>query len=326
MNANYEVVVVGSLVVDLPVWLGRAPERGETLMATQGGIFPGGKGFNQAVQIARLSGHPLLLGSVGEDVLGEMMRAMVRAEVGDDRGIATTAAAITSYAVPVITPDGQYILHVSGANRTVQPVTIRTQRNLWGGARILMVQGEISPAATAEAMDEMLAREGTIILDPAPATDMTDDLLARATVVTPNRVEFGQIAGAHTDEEVPLVEGARALFSRFPRLQWVIVTLGAQGAFAAHRSGGYERVAADRVTAVDPTAAGDAFNGALAWALTQGYGWSEALQLGVHVGSLAASREGALPSLPRVSDIDWSRLTHPAKANHDGPTVDTPRG
>jgi ribokinase len=280
-----EIIVVGSIVADLPLWLNRAPAPGETLIVRDSGLFAGGKGLNQAVQAARLGSQVLLVGMVGEDPMGDFLRREIRGELGTDAGIGASLRAMTSYAVPVIEPGGQYILHVPGANQSLTEEAVAQSALLWGTAKVLLVQGETTPEGTGAAMAEMLRRGGTIILDPAPVAGMTPALLEQATVLTPNAVEFAQLLHAEAVIDEPeLGDAAAALLDRLPNLCTLLVTLGAEGVLVAQRGLDPVRVEAPRIEEVDPTAAGDAFNGALAWGLLQGWPMAQAVQLGVRAG------------------------------------------
>jgi ribokinase len=299
-----EIIVVGSIVADLPLWLNRTPAPGETLIVRDSGLFAGGKGLNQAAQAARLGAQVLLVGMVGEDPLGDFLRREIRAELGTDAGIGASPHAMTSYAVPVIDPAGQYILHVPGANQRLTQADVTRSASLWGTANVLLVQGETTPEGTGSAMAEMRRRGGTIILDPAPVAGMTPSLLEQTTVLTPNAVEFAQLLHAEAViDELELGDAAAALLGRLPHLRTLVVTLGAQGVLLAQRGMDPMRVQAPQIAEVDPTAAGDAFNGALAWGLLQGWPMVQAVQLGVRAGALTASRRGALPALPRCDEL-----------------------
>ena len=297
------IVVLGSIVADISVWLDRSPLPGETIVVVDSGIFAGGKGLNQAAQAARLGAKPLLVGMVGEDALGAFMRQAITQELGTADGIITRKNVTTSYAIPVIEPRGQHIIHVPGANAAMTPQDVLAQIPSWGQPQFLLVQGEVNSEATLAAMTAMAKLDVTIVLDPAPMENVTSDMLEMATIMTPNQVEFTQLVGAEAINEKQWLAGIQSLMKRYPRLQCAIITLGSQGAFAANRGGWHQWVKAQHIHAVDPTAAGDAFNGAWAWAMMTGHSFTEAVQLGVRVGTLVASRRGALPSLANPSEL-----------------------
>lgn len=300
-----DMVVAGSLVVDMPVWLDRTPGSGETIVARDSGIFPGGKGFNQAVQAARLGARVLLVGMVGRDVLGDFLLDHAARELGTVDGIRKTNDALTSYATPVMEPGSHHIIHVPGANRRIRPEDIHATLPLWGGARWLLVQGEMADDAALFAMKTMAERGGTVVLDPAPVDGVTAAMLETADVITPNKTEFAQLVGADADtvNVQALQYGVDTLFQRWSRLQIVLVTLGSSGVFAATRSGFRASVPPEPVAEVDPTAAGDSFNGAWVWAMNAGRSLMDATALAARAGALTASRAGALPSLPQAREL-----------------------
>jgi len=219
--------------------------------------------------------------------------------VGQSDGVVAVPDVVTSYAVPVILPSGQYILHVSGANASLNADHVVRSQPLWNNAQMLLVQGEVAEEATLAAMELMHQRAGLVILDPAPVTHVTDAMLAQADVLTPNAVEFTQLVGQSTDPE----NGCPILFQRWPRLRTIIVTLGSLGVFWQDRDGHGTILPACSVAEVDPTAAGDAFNGALAYGLSHQQSWEDAIHLGLRAGAVAASRAGALPSLGRWPEL-----------------------
>lgn len=298
-----EIVVVGSIVVDIPMWLTRIPINGETLIASDSGLYPGGKGANQAVQAARLNADVLLVGMIGDDPLGVFMQRALHNELGTIAGVGVSPGVMTSYAVPVIAPQGQYIMHARGANQALTAEQVAQSVPLWGHARMLLVQGEATADGTLLAMDLMQARGGTVMLDPAPADEITPAMLERVSVLTPNQVELEQLLGQPDIPSADLPDAAAELLARLPHLQFLLVTLGPRGALVTSRSERPLHLPAPAVAAVDPTAAGDAFNGAVAWAMVRGYPLREAVELGVRVASLATTRPGAIPSLPRLDEL-----------------------
>ncbi|SMC03786.1 ribokinase [Sulfobacillus thermosulfidooxidans DSM 9293] len=313
----YDVIVVGSILVDIPVWVARDPMPGETLVVQDSGMFAGGKGLNQACQVARLGGHPLFVGAIGNDILGKFLRKTVLDEMNNDNGLIEIDSSKTSYAVPVISPDNQYILHVSGANHMLTASHVRNQLSMDFSARILMVQGEILPSTSIVAMEYMNKLGGIVVLDPAPMEAINVEMLQNATVLTPNLVEFAQLIGLSPLTDFDLCKGIEILFSKYTKLKLIMVTLGENGVMFAERGQKPVHIPAPKVNAVDPTAAGDAFNGAWAWAVTQGLSWFQSAQVGVHVGALAASHKGALPSLPRYADINLEAIFETQKDSNE---------
>ncbi|PSR30489.1 MAG: ribokinase [Sulfobacillus benefaciens] len=298
------IVVVGSLVVDLTIWLPRQPAAGETVLANRAAMFVGGKGANQAVQVRRLGDSPLLIGKIGRDPLGSFIQDGLQKEGILLDGIDKSLTAPTSYAVPVITPNSQYILHVPGANRDFDAVDLHPFRETLERSRWLLVQGEIPAEVSLQAMRWTHQGSGLVLCDPAPVDGMTELVLDEADVLTPNQVEMAQLLGQHNPSEWRMwAPKAQSLFQKYPRLRLILVTLGQDGALMIPRDQPRVHFNAPQVQAVDPTGAGDAFNGAWVWAVSQGWTWHKATQFAVAVGSQAAAKPGAMASLPTMKEM-----------------------
>lgn len=301
------ITVIGSLIVDFRVRIARRPEAGETLPVLESGIYAGGKGLNQAVGVRRLGGRVRLIGRVGEDLFGRFITdALRREKIGLD-GIARDPAEPTGTALPITEGDVQYILHGPGANQTLVPEEVAARLEAWGPTPFLLMQGEVNREANLVAA--LWAKEhGTaLILDPAPAEGISEDLVGLADYLTPNAVELGQLAQSRAPESVDEAAAmADLVFSRYPQLFAVVATLGPWGAYAATRQGHF-RVPAPKVPVVDPTAAGDVFNAAMAEALLRGAPIREAVARGVEAGSYACQIAGALPSIPTAEALAGAR-------------------
>lgn len=306
------VIVVGSIVVDIPVWLPRSPVNGETLKVESHGFFAGGKGLNQAVQIQRLGGQPLLVGQIGQDILGQWMLKEIASEGLMVDAISQNAHVATSYAIPVIESLEQHILHVPGANLALQVSDVQASQTFWGQAKVLLVQGEVTPDASVVAMQRMKACHGLVICDPAPTEGITERMLQNADVLTPNLSELSTLSGIPLHENSPwatIKQAVRTVLVQYPRTQLVLATAGSSGVYYCPRHDSWEHFLPPVVSAVDPTAAGDSFNGAWAWAVSQGASWRDACKPALVAGSLTASKHGALPSLPHRFEFDRLELT-----------------
>jgi ribokinase len=200
----------------------------------------------------------------------------------------------------MILPDSQYILHIPGANQLLTPEDIESTQDLWTAGKILLIQGEIPVSASIRAAQVAKRRGMVVICDPAPATVMTDQLLQLADILTPNSQELSMLCNSPT---LSVEEQARQLWHRYPQLKALIVTLGSEGALLQTDSEMATRIAAPSVTTLDPTAAGDAFNGALAHSLAQGQSLYQAVELGCCAGALAASQKGSSISIASLTQI-----------------------
>jgi ribokinase len=306
------IVVVGSVNTDMIVKTSALPAPGETVTGGRFTIAHGGKGANQAVAAARLGAKVSLIARVGNDLFGKQATENCRRE-----GIATDcilcdSEEATGVALILVDDQGENLISVaSGANHRLSPADIERHADRIRSAKVLMLQLEVPLETVCTAAEIAAKNEVCVILDPAPAAPMQAALLQNATYLTPNEAEALQLTGLECVNE----QAALRLLEAGAKN--VILTLGAQGAVCATQHRVY-RVPAVPVTAVDTTAAGDAFNGGLGWALAEGFGLDRALTVAAHCGALAATRLGAQPSLPRRVDLDKSLEKHGVVLAADG--------
>jgi ribokinase len=296
-----KIVVVGSANTDFVVQMDELPARGETVL---GGAFltaRGGKGANQAVAAARLRAEVTFVARLGEDDLG---RAAARAYEGE--GINTTHlawddAAPSGVALILVDRKGENMIAVApGANGRLSPADVQAAEPAIRAADCLLLQLEI-PLETVEAAAALAHGLGKrVILNPAPAAPLPPGLLQMVDVLTPNETEARTLAGARA-ELGP--EAAAARLAEQTGVQTIVMTLGSQGSLVWD-DGQASFVPAFPVTPVDTTAAGDAFNGALAVALGRGEPVARAARYANAAGALAATRPGAQPSLPTAAELD----------------------
>jgi len=294
-----QVMVVGSANMDLVVRTQRFPQAGETLLGGEFATFPGGKGANQAVAIGRLGGSVRFVGCVGRDSFGdELMESLKRA--GVDTALVLRQPDVNS-GIAVITVDagGQNTIVVApGANARVHPDEVAAAVTTVSPA-VLLAQLEVPVEAIAAAA-KSLPKESLFILNPAPAQELPDDVLARADYLTPNETETEVLTGIFPADDAACLTAAGRLFDRGVR--HVLITLSQRGSFLATPEGG-RHFPTLNVRTVDSTAAGDAFNGGLAHFLAQGVEASRAVTLANVVGAISATREGAQASMPSMDDV-----------------------
>ncbi len=292
-----EVVVVGSVNLDVVVPVERHPAPGETVLGGDHEQLPGGKGANQAVAAARLGCAVAFVGRVGADDPGRRLRATLDREGVDTRALRDDDAP-SGLAMISVAPGGENTIVVSpGANGRVGAPDVRDAADLLARAAVTLVQLEIPPEAVTAAAR---AAGGTLVLNPAPARDLDPEVLARAGVLVPNRTELGLLAG--TDPPRGADEAA-AVAATIDGPGAVVVTLGEHGAVVVEGGQG-EHVPAPRVDAVDTTGAGDAFCGALADALARGADLVEAVRWAVRAASLSVTRAGALGAMPTRAEVE----------------------
>lgn len=291
------ILVVGSLNMDLVVRSPRLPEPGETILGSDFQTFPGGKGANQAVAAARLGARVRMIGRVGDDSFGRELLETVARDGVDNAWLLTDAGAATGVALITVDAHGQNTIVVaSGANAHLTPEDISAAEACFRDSAVLLLQLE-SPLPVVDRAIDLARRHGLqVVLNPAPAQALEIDFLSRVDYLVPNQVELALLAGT---DSVP--EAARLLGSRGVRR--LIVTLGSQGVLVFEEGREY-RLPAYRVPVVDATAAGDAFVGAFAVALTEGHATPTAAAWGAAAGALSVTRAGAQPSLPTRAEFD----------------------
>ena len=295
------IVVFGSINMDLVARAPRLPEPGETLTGHTFSTVPGGKGANQAVACARLGAPTSMVGRVGDDVFGHALLQSLEGEgistqhVRVDRGVSSGVALIA-----VDDTAENSIIVIPGANGRVGEEDLASLADLLAGAGLLLLQLEI-PMEMVVAGARLAQQHGvTVILDPAPARELPQELYTLIDILTPNEAEAAALAGFQVKDQDDAARAARVLVGQ--GVERAVIKMGAQGAYAASGDGGRFHPAIP-VHAVDTVAAGDAFNGALAVALSEGKSLEEAMQWAVAAGALAVTKEGAQPAMPRRADV-----------------------
>jgi ribokinase len=302
MRQRARIVVIGSLVFDFVARAPRLPRKGETVLGEHFGMYPGGKGANQAVQAGRLGSEVFLVGCIGKDSLGDRLLASLDENKVTTDFVRRDASLHTAACCIHVDSEGQNtIVIVPEANQACSPEDVTAAAEVIRTADVVLCQLEI-PLATVSHAADLAARHGVrFLLNPAPAQPLPDALLARVTMVTPNEIEGETLTGLPLSLPAWESRAASELCRRGAGA--AIVTLGERGAYVA--TPGVERlVPGYRVAVVDATAAGDAFSGALAVALAEGKEILEAVAFANAAGALAATRPGAQPSLPARAEVE----------------------
>ena len=296
------IVVLGSSNTDMTIHVGRLPDPGETVIGDSFSMAPGGKGANQAVAAARAGGDVTFIARVGDDQFGEQaIMGFARDNINVDHVI-KDADAPSGVALICVDEAGENSIAVaSGANAKLSPADVEAAREVIKSADVLVMQLEI-PLETIQAAIAIAAEHRVkIILNPAPAQLLSDDILRHISVLTPNESEAELLTGIAVTGESDARMAGCALVER--GVETVLITLGAGGVFASNSSCG-GLVAGFEVRAVDTTAAGDVFNGALAVAIAEGASMREAIVFANAAGALSVTRMGAQPSAPKRNQID----------------------
>jgi ribokinase len=296
------IVVVGSSNTDMIIRLGRIPRPGETILGGKFLTAAGGKGANQAVGAARAGGKVAFIARLGKDIFGDQAIAGLRRDGIDVRRVLRDANAPSGVALIFVAEDGENSIAVaSGANAKLSSADMRQAGTLIRSASLLVVQLE-TPLAAVRAAAELAVRAGVpVILNPAPARALPDSLLKLISIITPNETEAELLTGIKVTDEAAAAKASRALLLRGARA--VILTLGARGAFLADGKS-QQLVPGFRVKALDTTAAGDIFNGALAVALAEGEELPDAVRFANAAAALSVARLGAQPSAPTRREIE----------------------
>ena len=296
-------MVLGSLNADLVVSVPRLPRPAETVLGDRLRTFPGGKGANQAVAAARLGGSVCMVGRVGEDTFGDLLLTSLAADGVDTTRVERDPKEPTGVALIVVEEGGQNLIAVApGANARVAAREVERATDLLGPESVLLLELEV-PLGVVESAAVAAHRRGSrVILNAAPATDgLPDALLRHVDVLVVNEVEAATLFGHPVASVDDAAAAGRAALAR--GAQNAVVTLGAAGAVAVQPDG-HAYISAYPVVAVDATAAGDAFVGALAVSLLHGADLVDAARRAAAAGAAAATRAGAQSSLPRQADVE----------------------
>ncbi|WP_367085126.1 ribokinase [Pseudomonas sp. HOU2] len=299
MPAN--VVVIGSLNMDLVTRAPRLPKGGETLIGHSFATVSGGKGANQAVAGARLGAQVAMVGCVGNDDYGVQLRDALLAEQIDCQAVSTVEDS-SGVALIVVDDNSQNaIVIVAGANGAMTPAVIDRFDAVLQAADVVICQLEIPDATVGYALKRARALGKTVILNPAPASrPLPADWFAAIDYLIPNESEATALSGMSVDSLETAESAANQLIVMGAGK--VIITLGAQGSLFANGKG-FEHFPAPKVKAVDTTAAGDTFVGGFAAALASGKSEAEAIRYGQVAAALSVTRAGAQPSIPTMSDV-----------------------
>ncbi|MHB8652703.1 MAG: ribokinase [Terriglobia bacterium] len=298
------IVVMGSLNMDLVGCAPRIPVVGETIVGNKYFSEPGGKGANQAYAAAVLGGRVAMLGRVGNDEFGREMRSNLERVGCDVSGLLTIQGATSGIALIFVADSGQNsIIIVPGANDLFSAQDVDAAEAYLKGAALVLLQLE-NPLPSVLAAARAAKRAGArVILDPAPAREIPDELLELSDVVTPNETEAAILAGLppgglNPDQALAI---ARKLQAR--KAKTVIVKLGEQGCLLVD-SRTSTLVPAPKVKAVDTTAAGDVFNAGLAVALSEGLEMAAACAFANRSASLSVTKLGTQAATPSRAEVD----------------------
>jgi ribokinase len=295
------VVVVGSYNVGLTVVGPALPMSGQTVLGHTFDMGPGGKGSNQAIGAKRLGADVTLVAKLGNDVFGAEARSLFEREGLLGPGI-VEADTHTGVGLILVDDSGQNMIAVApGANGRLRAVDLDALPGLFDGASHLLCQLECPPELFLAAARRARAAGATSVLNPAPASALSDELYELVDILTPNETELAVLTELPTGSDQEVQIASRSLLVR--GVGQVLVTLGERGAMLV-REGTARLFPAYPAAARDSTGAGDAFNAGLVAALAQGFTMAEAINLGARAGAFCVTRLGVIEGLPTMTDLD----------------------
>jgi ribokinase len=295
------LTILGSTNTDMVVKTPKFPRPGETLIGGEFFMFSGGKGANQAVAAARMGGQVKFISRVGNDIFGQRALNEFQKEGMDIRFVSVDHDRASGTALILVNGEGENEIVVApGSNGTLMEREVDEAREAIETANILLMQLEVPLSSVLHAAKMAHGKSVKVILNPAPAQALPEELYPLLHLITPNETEAELLTGIAVHDEASQKEAAKNLLDK--GVAHVILTLGAKGVY--YTDGQREiRVPAPRVNVVDTTAAGDVFNGVLAVGLDKGKSWEEAMTLAVKAASLSVTRMGAQAGMPYMHEL-----------------------
>lgn len=296
------VLVVGSANMDLVVFTENFPRPGETVFGNGFNMFPGGKGANQAVSCARLGALTFFIAKLGKDDFGKSLYASMSKDNIDLDCVIQDESSLTGTALISVDGKGENeIIVISGANMELSADEIENCANVFEKVKVVLTQLEI-PIDTVKCVSELASESGAkFILNPAPAQLLDPEILKRVDILTPNESELEILSCVKIENNDDIVTAARILIDK--GVENIIVTLGERGAILVNEKE-IKSFPSINVKAIDSTAAGDTFNGALAYCLANDLSIVDAINFSIKAAAISVTKKGAQVSMPTIEEIN----------------------
>ncbi|ANZ08507.1 ribokinase [Raoultella ornithinolytica] len=302
MKTAGKLVVLGSINADHILNLESFPTPGETVTGHHYQVAFGGKGANQAVAAGRSGADIAFIACTGDDDIGERVRRQLERDRIDVAPVRAVNAQSTGVALIFVNAEGENVIGIhAGANAALSVEQVEVEKARIAGAQALLMQLESPLESVLAAAKIAHQHQTTVVLNPAPARHLPDELLSLIDIITPNETEAEKLTGIRVENDDDAAKAARVLHEK--GIGIVMITLGSRGVWVSHDGQG-RRVPGFKVQAVDTIAAGDTFNGAFVTALLEGTALDEAIRFAHAAAAIAVTRKGAQPSVPWREEID----------------------
>ncbi|MBU9720077.1 MULTISPECIES: ribokinase [Bacillaceae] len=294
------LVVIGSMNMDIVVETKQVPEKGETVLGQKVSFVPGGKGANQAVACARLGAETSIIGAVGDDAFGSQLLNSLEENDVDISGVKKVGGTSSGAASIYLSEGDNRIVVIPGANERLTPDDIDENEDKLVCCDVVLLQLEIPIETVVYAAKKAKSYGKTVLLNPAPAQPLPDEIFSNIDIFTPNETELISYTGLDKGKD-SLEVGMKEL--RMKGVNHIVTTLGEKGSAYLNESDQVEYESGYQVTVVDTTGAGDAFNGALGFAIGEGKKIREALEYASLVSAIAVTKFGAQGGMPTEAEI-----------------------
>ncbi len=296
------IVVVGSSNTDMIIKLDHIPKPGETILGGEFSIAPGGKGANQAVSAARAGGNVIFIARVGDDIFGEKaVKGFIQDGINVNY-IIPDKNAPSGVALIFVDKKGENSIAVApGSNANLSPDDIKKASDVMAESLIMLIQLEIPIETVRTAVEVAYENKVSVILNPAPAQPLDDDLLKKIDIITPNETEVEILTGIKIEDEKSIEKAGNMLLEK--GIKTVLITIGKRGVYVINKD--FKGIIPSfDVKPVDTTAAGDVFNGVLAVALSENMSLKDAIRFSNAAAALSVTKLGAQTSAPFRAEID----------------------